>query len=285
MTQQTKGTFGGDIVPSVSITNLVNQREAVLERIERIFDLIHETQAIANSAGVGMPTFDLELGSYNDRLRVNGSVATERDQLAKAAQHIVDATAWQYLMTESGMRSLMDAQARKDWDKSIIEHKFPELTVTNIRATFEALHASRSDIFERGVINCFKSLSWCYRTHNPFRFGKRIIVRYLRHTYRAKDMRHFGSFNYEACNKLDDLVRVFSILDGKPEPDYRHAVRAKLDETEKTTHCADLEYFSIKWFYNGNGHVTFKRLDLVEKLNEIIARHYPGALPHSRHAA
>lgn len=29
----------------------------------------------------------------------------------------------------------------------------------------------------------------------------------------------------------------------------------------------------------GSAHVTFTRPDLVEKVNDIIARHYPGALP------
>ncbi|WP_079785703.1 DUF4942 domain-containing protein, partial [Salmonella enterica] len=27
------------------------------------------------------------------------------------------------------------------------------------------------------------------------------------------------------------------------------------------------------------GHITFKRLDLVENMNDIVAKHYPGALP------
>ncbi|EKQ1454262.1 DUF4942 domain-containing protein, partial [Salmonella enterica] len=29
----------------------------------------------------------------------------------------------------------------------------------------------------------------------------------------------------------------------------------------------------------GTVHIVFKRSDLVEKLNDIIARHYPGVLP------
>ncbi|EJL8870108.1 DUF4942 domain-containing protein, partial [Escherichia coli] len=29
----------------------------------------------------------------------------------------------------------------------------------------------------------------------------------------------------------------------------------------------------------GTVHIVFKRPDLVEKLNDIIARNYPGALP------
>ncbi|WP_113772939.1 DUF4942 domain-containing protein, partial [Shigella boydii] len=28
----------------------------------------------------------------------------------------------------------------------------------------------------------------------------------------------------------------------------------------------------------GSGHITFKRLDLVDKMNDIVAKHYPSAL-------
>ncbi|EFS9191885.1 DUF4942 domain-containing protein [Salmonella enterica] len=37
--------------------------------------------------------------------------------------------------------------------------------------------------------------------------------------------------------------------------------------------------FTIRYLQKGSGHITFKRLDLVEKMNDIVAKHYPGALP------
>ncbi|EKP3868660.1 DUF4942 domain-containing protein, partial [Shigella sonnei] len=39
------------------------------------------------------------------------------------------------------------------------------------------------------------------------------------------------------------------------------------------------EYFTVRGYQKGTVHIVFKRPDLVEKLNDIIARHYPGALP------
>lgn len=36
--------------------------------------------------------------------------------------------------------------------------------------------------------------------------------------------------------------------------------------------------FSIKYFQKGTAHITFKRAELVDKLNDIIAHHYPGTL-------
>lgn len=36
--------------------------------------------------------------------------------------------------------------------------------------------------------------------------------------------------------------------------------------------------FAIKYFQKGTAHINFKRPELLDKLNDIIARHYPGAL-------
>ncbi|MCC8463084.1 DUF4942 domain-containing protein [Photorhabdus bodei] len=38
------------------------------------------------------------------------------------------------------------------------------------------------------------------------------------------------------------------------------------------------DLFIIRYFQKGSGHITFKRLDLVERMNDIIAKHYPGML-------
>lgn len=40
-------------------------------------------------------------------------------------------------------------------------------------------------------------------------------------------------------------------------------------------------YFTIRYFQKGIAHLTFKRPELVEKMNDIIAEHYPYQLPPS----
>lgn len=73
------------------------------------------------------------------------------------------------------------------------------------------------------------------------------------------------------------------ILDGKPIPDSRADVTRRLGDhihdNRHSTHYED-EMFAIKYFQKGTAHIIFKRLELVDKLNEIIARHYPGLLAH-----
>ncbi|MGG1946834.1 DUF4942 domain-containing protein [Trinickia sp. NRRL B-1857] len=259
-----------DLVKSVSITNLANQRAAVVERVHAALDLLNEAEHLARAAHLGFPRLVLD-DAYACRGRpsVTGDYA-KRDEAEGAIMRVIDVRGWSYLMTESGLRTFMDARAREQWDRQLAEGDVPKLTAANIEATFSQLYGTRGDMFERGVIQCFQRLSWDYKTNQPFKFGKRIIVKRL-----LSD----GCTNHRVTDELDDLVRAFCVLDSKPEPDHRHgayslvsdARQARLTETEHA-------YFHLRWFKNGNAHVTFKRPELVEKMNQILSKHHPNAL-------
>ncbi|WAL83708.1 DUF4942 domain-containing protein [Pandoraea sp. XJJ-1] len=259
-----------DLVKSISIANLANQRTAIVERIHAALDLLGEAQQLAAAAHLRFPRLVLD-ESYGcrDRPSVTGDYA-KRDEAQAAMVRLIDAHGWNHLLSESGMRTFMDAKAREQWNRQIAEGDVPELTAANIEATFAQLYGARGDMLERGVLQCFRRLSWDYKSNSPFSFGKRIIVRYLLSQ---------GCSNYHATNERDDLARVFSVLDGKPEPDHRHGISSlilhaqRLRETE-----AENAYFQLRWFKNGNCHLTFLRADLVDQVNKILAKHYPNAL-------
>lgn len=258
------------LVPSISVANLANQRVAVVERVRAALDLLDEAQRLAKAAHLGFPRLVLD-ESYGCRGRptITGEYA-KRDEAEAAMVRIVDLRGWDYLLSESGLRTFMDAKARDQWSNQIAEGEVPELTAANIEATFTQLYGARGDMFERGVLQCFKRLSWNYKTNLPFKFGKRIIVR---------DLLSQGRSNYHVTNELDDLMRVFSVLDGKPEPDHRHGISSLISDAQRQRKTeAENVYFQLRWFKNGNGHLTFLRSDLVDQMNKILAAHYPNAL-------
>ncbi|MBF3439895.1 DUF4942 domain-containing protein [Burkholderia pseudomallei] len=259
-----------DLVKSMSVSNLANQRVATVERVRAALDLLGEAQQLAKAAHLGFPRLVLD-ESYGCRGRptVTGDYA-KRDEAEAAIVRIIDIRGWDYLLSESGLRTFMDAKAREQWNRQISEGDVPEFTVANIEATFAQLYGARGDMFERGVIECFRRLSWNYRTNQPFKFGKCVIVRCLLSS---------GSPNHRVTNELDDLIRVFCALDSKPEPDHRHGAYVLVSEVRQVRQTeAEHDYFHLRWFKNGNGHLTFKRLDLVEKMNQLLAKHYPNAL-------
>lgn len=290
-----------EVVKSVSVENLVNQRAAVIERIGKAVDLIREASQIAAASHLGMPRLMVSTSfsrGSSERTIADARIGTRRDGSAweheacdradvdRIVRTGVDAAAWQYLMHESGLRSLMDAKARADWDQSISEGNIPELTDANIRSTFQMLHDARGEIFERGVIACFKSLAWSYKTNQPQKFGKRIVISYLRHSVtggRWGSAGSLGHVNHGRADALDDLSRVFAVVEGKPEPDHRQGWYGRLNQCAKVGDPDPSDaYMSVRCYRNGSGHVTFKRADLVDQLNRIIARHYPGCLPEPK---
>jgi hypothetical protein len=265
-----------EVVQSVSITHLLQQRDAVLERLAQAFSILQEAHDIAASAHLGFPNIVASKDYRGQGQDVVGKLATEGEALS-ACRAAIDATAWRYLMQESGMRSLMSASKRSEFDDQVSKSRMPELTREAVYATFGALHESRVEMFDQGVIECFKKLSWAYKTNLPQKFGKRIIVSYLTYPY---------GINSSAADRLDDLMRVFHVLDGKPEADYRQGCYAQLGtafrEQAAWPKTYQNDYFELRLFRNGNGHLCFKRADLIDAMNAIIGRHFPNALAAPR---
>ena len=48
---------------------------------------------------------------------------------------------------------------------------------------------------------------------------------------------------------------------------------------KRSSTCYEDDMFAIRYFQKGNAHITFKRPDLIEKMNDIIARYFPSTLP------
>jgi hypothetical protein len=268
-----------EMVKSVSIENMLNQRAAVMEKIEAAIVLLRDAHTISAAAHLGFPRIQLSTNRY----ALHTMLDDDRiDDTRKAIAQEVDSEAWAYLMKESGLRTFMDAKARAEFDKQIYDKSCPALTYDTVAETFKGLYSARGEMFERGVILVFKSLSWDYKTNRPYSFGKRIVLRNLRGKADGRLYSGFGFLNNRSCDELDDLVRVFSVLDGKPEPDHRHAMYAQISAAGSSSEL-EADYFQVRWFKNGNGHLTFKRSDLVNKMNKILAKHYPNALPYDQH--
>lgn len=236
----------------------------MLQKIQQARDLCLEADSM--SEGLCNTAYALTGCTYQRELCITAIEAPD------TVRRRIDAAGWAYLMNESGMKSFMDTAAREEWSKKINDCEVPDLTMENITATFAALHDSRGDMFERGVINVFKRLSWHYKTNQPQKFGKRVILSYIGQPGVSMD--------YRKQSELDDLGRVMHVLDGKPEADHRNGYGAAFNDAKRAYKKEfDCPYFSARLFKKGSAHLTFKRPELVEKMNQILAKHYPGCLP------
>lgn len=265
----------GPIIPSVSIEALLGRRAAAVACLERIRDAAAEFTTIGETLELGKG-YDGSTAQFKWREPLDGHRSDGRPVVADASwfersKKAIDAALWEYLLALSGMRTFMDAQAKREWAEVINKLATPELTADVVHATFSELRNQRGQFFERGVVKVYRRLSWDYKTNKPYRFGKRLILR------RVIDSMGFAS--QDTCEALDDLVRACCILTKTPEPDHRQglyrALSASLDRKPREW---SNEYLHIRTFKNGNGHLTFKRLDLVKELNLILHKHHPNSL-------
>ncbi|MBO8135878.1 DUF4942 domain-containing protein [Dickeya fangzhongdai] len=262
-----------ELINSTNIEHIVTGRNAALVQIEKIIEQLDAISQLTSEIGGGTAQ-DWSMKSGHRY----GSWLTEKaDKAMPAVTRNIDSSIWRDLMLKSGMIALMDAQARDQWHKNLEAGDLPAINEVNILSTFEQLHQNRMDVFERGVINVFKGLSWDYKTNSPCSFGKKIIINNL-----VTHNRWGFNLNWGwRRDQLADLERMLFLLDGKPIPDNRSDITTRLmahirDNPDKDVYEDD--FFRIRYFQKGTAHLTFKRLELVERMNDIIAKHYPGML-------
>jgi len=262
-----------ELINSTNIEHIVTGRNAALVQIEQIIEQLDAISRLTSEIGGGTAQ-DWSMKSGH---RYDSWLTEKADKAMPAVTRNIDSSIWRDLMLKSGMIALMDAQARDQWHKNLEEGDLPAINEVNILGTFEQLHQNRMDVFERGVINVFKGLSWDYKTNSPCSFGKKIIINNL-----VTHNRWGFNLNWGwRRDQLADLERMLFLLDGKPIPDNRSDITTRLmahirDNPDKDVYEDD--FFRIRYFQKGTAHLTFKRLELVERMNDIIAKHYPGML-------
>ena len=269
------------LVPSLNLDTFLASHKTVLELVSQATDLLTQAQQLTDS--IGLERAMESLGPNASRVCSHQANLLRPEGLDNFKKFL-NALAWDRILKETGIRTFMDSKSRSTWDEQISHCDVPELTLEVIHQNVKQWLDNRPDMMEAGVLEVFNKLSYDYKTNSPRMFGKRLIVDHFstKWVHRNNGRQETSLyFEQEACNKLDDLVRVLSVLDGKPEPDHRRGILQLTNEKYKKGHTMSLEteYLSLKWYLKGTVHVTFLRLDLITRMNGILNKHHPNALP------
>ncbi|MCE5361560.1 MAG: DUF4942 domain-containing protein [Acidithiobacillus sp.] len=200
----------------------------------------------------------------------------EPEKAVAQLMQAVDAAFWSSLLNRSGIRALMSARRQEELDRQISENKSPAFEPETVASTFADLYANRASMLEEGLVDLFRGLSWDYRTNNPVKLGKKLILNYV--------LDSFGSAVPRSCSKIDDLMRVLSVYDGKPIPENRHNTLSRVYQAKNDGSWAfETNYFTVKLYKKGSAHLVFKpeTQPLLDQCNRVIARHFPGAIAHT----
>ena len=200
-----------ELICSTSIERIVTGRDAALKQIETLIRQLDNVSRLTSGIGGNIASHWAMRQGHSFDCWLMQPV----DKAMPVITRNIDRSIWRDLMLKSGMLTLMDAEARSQWAKNLEEGDLPAISEANILSTFEQLHHNKQDVFERGIINVFKGLSWDYKTNNPCCFGKRIIVNSL-----VKHDKWGYSLNWGwRRDQLADLERMLYLLDGNVNSD------------------------------------------------------------------
>ena len=179
------------------------------------------------------------------------------------------AAAWRYLIDRIELKKLASVKRAAEIDRQINDGtNLPEITMDNLFGWLQSLDGQAKKVLEEAIVEVFEFLrppSRHYKTNSGFKVGKRVIL-CGRVEKVWSGIKFRVSYHYE--NELRALDNVFHMLDGKPLSNHRNgdlinAIQESRCGTGKT------EYFRYKCFINHNLHLEFKRMDLVQRLNEV----------------
>jgi phospholipid N-methyltransferase len=261
-----------------SIEELCGHRARALQLYRQAYDLIEQARVTHARACIG----NAFISSFpHDHLRFY--TPGEGAKFGKDMQTLIDRDMWRAFIVNTPIGSLMDTDERKKFENDL-KGEPPEATPDNVYATLSRLYGEAGAIFRRGLVNAFSRLNREYRSHDGFKIGDRIVLTYVVVYERDCNWLRTGS---RIEDELKDIDRVMHVLDGKPAPDYSQGIVSALREAVNGWKAGgpmecETEYWRLKFFKNGNGHLFPKRKDLITKANLLIAEHYGavvGAAP------
>lgn len=199
----------------------------------------------------------------------------------------IERCAWRKFIDDLHLREVLSIDARAKLDKQLDEHRrgygreqpLPPFTEENVFGFFEQTCANIPSLIKEALREVFKWLTPSQRwtgckTSNEFKIGKKVVLCYVASTGYGGKLQ----VDYNRRAQVDALGNALSMLDGKgvrktrcEQDGDRKLVGSYTDAWDHDWRQGvpyEDDYLIAKAFRNMNVHITFKRLDLIEKINQ-----------------
>jgi len=187
---------------------------------------------------------------------------------------------WREIIEKSNCKRFMSDKAQSELTRQLWEkpETLPDLSVEGLNSWLDGLMANTPSMIQAACREVFELLTPQERGFDSYKTNEKcrelprtgkVILTWKCDCDKWVTHPRLSTHGKQAVRTLD---RVFSMLDGKPTPDYPHdSVTACDGATKREEVAATTEYFDFRMHKNGNLHVTLSRSDLVEKLTLLAA--------------
>lgn len=265
------------------VDTLVGQYQQARQRIEQVAEFA-DGELCSSVLG-----YFLEGNATEERGQMSMRSAAGQLFQADGAIAQLNAAYWSKALSLTDVYDAMPQDRRNQWNAQIRCPKgvrkprsetewetppLPEFEEKTVRATLQALLASRAKFLAERVDGIFRALSGEHVTNIPSAFGKRMII--------ARLVTYYGSTDSDRVGYINDLRCVIARFMGRTdEPGWR-STTAIVERARKERRgewiSIDGGALRLRAYLCGTAHLEVHP-DMAWRLNSILAHLYPLAIP------
>lgn len=174
------------------------------------------------------------------------------------------------IMSEERKKKIYKSLEISQYDYDHENNQVAEFTEENINFQIEAMYSQRGEMFLDKIEEVYRGLSWNYKTNDPNKIGKRIIVKFWASTWN------------DGRDKLRMLEDALCTLEGKAilPAGSKERIENQIPSYGFAGKTGENRFMKAKACKNGNVHVEFKEeaLPIIEKFNVMLAKRFPNFL-------
>ena len=230
----------------------------------------------------------VELQEARDELRKAFACGSGMDTISKdwcgspldmydKVKNEIKSAAWRYAYNKMNIKRFLSVRRMKQFDDGFYNEKeIPEFSAKNVYDMLGSAVKASKDYLEEAILEVYEYLRPAAKQWNSvhktnmkngkYALGNKVIITGVITSAYGRDL--VVNNYYGRDKQLIAVDRVFHALDGKSFDNDKIYV-SELVDAINTQGNGETEYFKFKAYKNGNLHLEFKRMDLVQKLNQI----------------
>jgi hypothetical protein len=252
-----------EIIPRDTVIQMITEVARAQHQVDQAFQLLqHAKKRLGRT-----------LGERHNRLWEHQIHESQLDRAAKESAEYIKRQAWGSIVARLDIRELMSVKKREALNEQLRQGELPPLTEANVWAFLEDLYGQLGNLLMDSAREIF---DWLRPSHNwrelktnlknVFGIGDKVIITSgMESSWNNKMPTRVDSYTEKYITALDNVMH---LLDGKGVTKHPNNLITLIAGAGRLGACEN-DYFKCKWFLNRNLHITFKRLDLIERLNQL----------------
>ena len=255
------------MVPYMPVYEIVNNYNIAVEKVKTAYGLLREAQNLLKSVS--------KYGCYVLPQGHGSLSGWDMDNVLKK----IKADAWRGLFERTQAQKFMTTKRCQEFERSLEKPEaLPEISVKSVQDFVDNLIKAAPDMLLEFITETFNWLKpgvWSikkYKTNEKAKYELQEKV--IKETIFEERYGGISNLKWGYGSTITSMDAAFSLLDGQGIPKNGSSALSAIETAcQNKKMQAENDYFKFKWFKNGNCHIIFKRLDLVQKMNKIAGDH------------